>query len=89
MNIGTMQPSPELPAAQTTPPTPDQVAANREIVTAVAALNKAEVMGQDNELTFTMDRNSHRPVIRIIDRTTKEVLEQIPAEYVLQAAANL
>lgn len=89
MNIDTMHPLPLLPAAQTKPPTPDQQAVNRQIVTAVAALNKAEVMGQDNELTFTMDRNSHRPVIRIIDRTTKEVLEQIPAEYVLQAAANL
>jgi flagellar protein FlaG len=89
MNIAPVQPGSQFPAAQITLPTPAQLVSRREIVTAVAALNKAEWRGQDNELTFTMDRDTRRPVIRIIDRTTKEVLEQIPAKSVLHAAANL
>jgi len=89
MNIGPLQPLSQLGAAQSVPPTAEQLAAHREIVTAVAAVNKAELLGQDNELAFTMDRESRRPVIQIVDRRTKEVLEQIPPEYVLGAAANL
>jgi flagellar protein FlaG len=89
MNIAPVQPGSQFPGAQIALPTPEQLASRREIVTAVAALNKAEWLGQDNELTFIMDRDSRRPVIRIINRTTREVVAQIPAESVLQAAANL
>jgi len=89
MNIGPLQPLSHLPVVETVQPTGEQLAAHREIVKAVMAVNKSELLGQNNELTFTMDRDFHRPVIQIVDRKTKEVIEQIPPEYVLQAAANL
>ena len=72
-----------------TPPAPEQAAVNRDIVQAVQALNAAKSFGDNNELTFQLDRNTKLPVIRIVDRSTQEVVEQIPAEYILRLAENL
>jgi uncharacterized FlaG/YvyC family protein len=58
-------------------------------VQAVKALNAAASFGENNELTFLLDRNSRLPVIRIIDRETKEVVDQIPPEYILRMAEEL
>lgn len=68
---------------------PEQAAANRELVQAVKAVNADGLLGSNNELTFQMDRTTKMPVIRIIDKDTKEVVDQIPAEYILQLAATL
>jgi|SRR5208282_3699644 flagellar protein FlaG len=68
---------------------PEQAANNRNLIQAVRAVNEAGTLGEQNEITFQMDRNSHQPVIQIIDRTTKQVLEQIPAEYLLRLAETL
>jgi flagellar protein FlaG len=62
------------------------LAAHRELVAAVAKVNASELLGQDDELTFQMDRDIGKPVIRLVDRKTKEVLQQIPPEYVLNVA---
>jgi flagellar protein FlaG len=64
-------------------------AENRELIQAVKAVNQAELFGSGNELSFTMDRDSKRPVIRIVDRTTKEVIRQLPPEYLLRMAQDL
>jgi uncharacterized FlaG/YvyC family protein len=61
----------------------------RAAVTAVRALNKSELFGQDRELLFTRDSDTRKPVIRIVSRTTGEVLDQIPPERVLKIAAEL
>jgi flagellar protein FlaG len=61
----------------------------RELIQAVRALNKAELFGQQNELTFTFDRQSRRPLLRIVDRETKEVIRQIPPESVLRMSEQL
>ena len=68
---------------------PEQAANNRNLIQAVKAVNEAGTLGDSNEITFQMDRNSHLPVIKIIDRSTKQVVEQIPAEYILQLAQTL
>ncbi|MBZ5575918.1 MAG: flagellar protein FlaG [Acidobacteriia bacterium] len=67
----------ELPAAQ------------REIVQAVKAVNATEMFGQENELMFQMDRQSRRIVVQVVNRKTKEVVSQIPPEYVLRMAEDL
>jgi uncharacterized FlaG/YvyC family protein len=36
-----------------------------------------------------MDRDTGRPIIRIVDRGTREVIQQIPPEYVLSVAKEL
>jgi len=38
---------------------------------------------------FLLDRETQRPVIRLVDRKTKDVIRQIPPEYVLQRAGDL
>jgi uncharacterized FlaG/YvyC family protein len=43
----------------------------------------------ENELTFQKDPQTHRMVIKIINRNTQEVVMQIPPEYVLQLAEDL
>jgi uncharacterized FlaG/YvyC family protein len=67
----------------------DQAAENREVVRAVKALNGTEMFGDENELTFQRDAATHRMVVRVVNRRTREVVSQIPAEYVLRLAEDL
>ena len=64
-------------------------AENRPIIQAVKALNKIEMFGQDNQLIFQRDPESKRMVIQVINKTTHEVVTQIPAEYLLRLAEDL
>jgi len=61
----------------------------RELIQAVKAVNAAELFGQNSELTFVLDRETHRPLVRLIDRNTSEIIRQIPPQYVLHMAAEL
>lgn len=63
-------------------PTDDQ------LTKAVADLNKA---AQDNAqgLEFSIDKDSKRTVVKVIDQTTKEVLRQIPTPEALEIAKSL
>lgn len=74
-------PAPAIPA--------DRAAENREVVQAVKALNGAEMFGQDSELMFQRDPLTQRMVVQLINRKTKEVISQIPQEYVLRLAQDL
>ena len=62
---------------------------NREIIQAVRAVNASANLGDNNELTFSLDRQTRRPVIRIVNRETNEVVLQIPNEQVLRLAEDL
>ena len=69
---------------------PSEIASqNREVVQAVKALNGSEMFGQDEELDFQMDSATKRLVVQVINRNTKEVISQVPPEYVLRMAQNL
>lgn len=86
MNISSI--NPVQAAAEPAAPRPihqDQ----RELVHAIKAVNGAELFGQDNELSFIMDRPTRRMVVRIVNRTTGDVVDQIPEQYVLNLAAQL
>ncbi len=69
--------------------TVDQSAENREVVRAVKALNATEMFGQENQLVFRRDPETQRMVVRLVNRTTEEVVSQIPAEYLLRLAEDL
>jgi uncharacterized FlaG/YvyC family protein len=56
----------------------------RVLIHAVKAVNASEMLGQDNELTFVLDPAVRRAVVRIVNRHTREVVQQIPSEYVLR-----
>ncbi len=83
-NLATSQPAVAEPAI----PHPD-AQQRRELIGAIKAVNAAAFFGQDHELTFVMDRRSHQAVVRIVNRETREVIQQFPDEYVLRLAEEL
>jgi flagellar protein FlaG len=60
-----------------------------EFVPAVQAINEAALFGQQYELKFDMDVRSNRPLVRLVDRDTNEVVRQLPPEYVLRLAREV
>lgn len=76
--------------ASTQAPTPaERVPEVREMIEAVKAINKSELLGNQNELSFTFDRKTNKPVIRIVDRQTKKVVRTIPPEYLKRLSEEL
>jgi uncharacterized FlaG/YvyC family protein len=47
------------------------------------------MFGEENQLTFRRDPETQRMVVRVVNRETEEVVQQIPAEYVLRLAEDL
>ena len=69
--------------------TVDKTAEKREVVQAVKAINGAEMFGADNELRFQKDPETNRLVVVVINKKTREVLSQVPDEYILRLAEDL
>ena len=69
-------------------PTTEERAFNRSVSAAVQTVNNAGTVGAGREVTFSVDQATKRPVIKVIDTSTKEVLYQWPPEYLLQIAAE-
>ena len=60
-----------------------------ELTQAVKAVNGGKLFGQDSELSFLMDRESKRFVVRLVDKNTGKVIRQIPAETILRQSEGL
>ncbi len=75
-----------LPAAE--PPAPAQQPSAAQIESAVAKLSDF-VQSVQRDLSFSVDDNTGRTVIVVKDRTTDEVVRQIPSEDLLELAQNL
>jgi flagellar protein FlaG len=69
--------------------TVDKTAEKREVVQAVKAVNGTEMFGAENELRFQKDPETHRFVVCVINKRTREVLSQVPEEVVLRLAEDL
>lgn len=67
----------------------EQPPEHREVIQAVKALNATEMFGQQNELMYQLDRQARRVVVQVINRQTKEVVSQVPPEYVLRLAEDM
>lgn len=67
-------------------PSSEELAQQRELIHAVRAVNESQSLGSDRELTFALDRGTRRVVVRLVDKTTREVLLQIPTERLLRLA---
>jgi flagellar protein FlaG len=89
MNIDAVQPAAHPLAAIASPVPSERTNEQRELIQAVRAVNAAEVFGQNSELTFVLDRETRRPLVRLVDRETNEVIRQIPPEYVVRLAEDL
>jgi uncharacterized FlaG/YvyC family protein len=75
--------------AVATPVSEDTASQKRQVVQAVKALNKSEMFGEDNGLDIQRDPLSKRWVVKVVNRTTGDVISQVPAEYVLRLAEDL
>jgi uncharacterized FlaG/YvyC family protein len=87
MVITSLQPAASLPAASPQVSVAE-AAQRRQLLQAANSVNESGVLGQ-NQLQFLLDPQTHRAVIRVVDRTTQQVISQIPPEYVLRLAQDL
>ena len=60
-----------------------------ELMQAVKAVNAAKLFGEDSELSFVLDRETKRLVVRLVEKDTRKVIRQIPAEEILRTAEAL
>ena len=71
-----------------TVPVPSKTA-SREIATAVQTLNQNGLAGQDREFSIAIDAKTKVPVVRIVDSNTRELIEQIPSQAILDLAQQI
>jgi uncharacterized FlaG/YvyC family protein len=58
----------------------------RNLIQAVKAIDPIPLFGQNNKLTFVWDRTTNRMLVRVINRKTGDIVNQIPPEYVVRLA---
>lgn len=59
-----------------------------QVTQAVKSINKS-MASLSADLEFSLDDDTHRTVVKVIDRQTNEVIRQIPTEEVLQISKAL
>ena len=89
MQIGAVNSLMPAPPVDPNPSTNQEPVLTRQVATAVRALNQSGLYGQDRELQFARDPGTKTMVIKVVQQQTGEVIEQIPPEEVLRAAAAL
>ena len=53
---------------------------------AVRTLNDSGIVGEGREVTFSLDRATRIPVVKVVDTSTQEVINQWPPEYAIRLA---
>lgn len=86
MRVDSVSPALDLPVI---PRRDSDPAGNRELIKAIAAINRSGLFGQERDLAFMLDRESHRPALKIVDRMTRDVISEIPGEQALRLAEHL
>ena len=72
------------------PPSPARNSVNtRAVRDAVSIINESELLGFDRELRFSTDPLSKLAVLQVLERTTGNVILQIPSELILELAQSL
>lgn len=71
-----------------TPITPQERADQQKLIQAIQAVNEGQVFGENSEVRFVFDRYTKKPVLRVVDKNTDEVIRQVPPEYVLRLAGE-
>jgi flagellar protein FlaG len=59
---------------------------NLAVSGAVRTLNESGIVGAGREASFSVDRATHLPVVKVIDTSTQQVIDQWPPEYALRLA---
>jgi uncharacterized FlaG/YvyC family protein len=86
--------APVTNVGQALPAVPDTASAkwlveNRELIRSVKSIDASALFGEGSELAFALDRDTQRPVVRVLDRQSGELLWQAPPEYILKLAQSL
>jgi|SRR5579871_2216677 uncharacterized FlaG/YvyC family protein len=71
-----------------TSPDPAETAQRRQMIQAARSINESGILGR-NQIVFLIDPATRRPLLRVEDRETHEVLLQLPPEYVLRMAQDI
>ena len=58
----------------------------KALIQAVKAVNAAELFGHENETTYIIDRAAKIAVVRVVNKQTGEVVQQIPTQQLLKMA---
>jgi uncharacterized FlaG/YvyC family protein len=87
MNISSIRNlSSHLSASAPSPEPKQHTQEQKALIHAVKAVNASGVLGEENELTFIIDRAAKIAVVRIVNKKTGEVVQQIPNQRVLKLA---
>jgi len=63
--------------------------ADRQVVSAVQQLNQSSALGENRKLTYRRDVHTGQFVIQIVNRTSGDVVDQIPMEALLRLQAEV
>jgi len=77
-------PTKHVQAAETPATTPT----NKELKSAVDAINKS-LRSSNNSLEFSVDSDTKRPVVKLVDTETGETIRQIPSEKTLAISRDI
>jgi uncharacterized FlaG/YvyC family protein len=70
-------------------PTLESFTLMRELVAAVCALNRPELLDQGRELKMRRNARGRMPMVDLVDRESGEILDELPPEEVLRMMAEL
>ncbi len=91
ISVAGVSPIPALqpvePAGHVTDPATS--AKNRSVSAAVKLLNDTAPAGSLHEFSIAIDPTTRQAVVRVVNRATNELVEQLPSEYLLQVARQL
>lgn len=62
---------------------------NQAAARAVRGLNAEGAAGPGRTFSYSTDPKTNLPIIRIVDAATREVVDQVPVEYILQMAQQV
>lgn len=62
---------------------PDAVVSQKELSEALESINKA-LRQQSPDLEFSVDEDTDRTIVRVVDKETKEVIRQMPTREALE-----
>ena len=60
-----------------------------QLAQAVTTIRNANIFSPENKMTIVTDPATRRPVLRVVDRNTDELITQLPSEDVLRLAQQL
>ena len=89
MNLTSVGIAPQIQADASVRKSPAQTDQVRQLAQSVQQLNQSSLVPDGREFSLSLDPKTKLPVVRVMDTTTHDVIEQVPAEYILNLTASL